>query len=216
MEGTPTATPKLTIIIPAYNVGCLVETALRSIPHRDDIEVIAYDDGSTDNTLAVISDFARESDINLTIIAGVRNRGTGYAKNRLLEVARGDYFHTLDGDDYLYTDEYSSLVDFLYTTDADVVGFNLIMNNGSVHQLVDANKQIICAQTVRFIRRDFVKGITFPEDGLFGEDWHYNEALLKRNPKTIYTNRNAYHYNHPRIGSLCDQYEKGTLKCSIS
>ena len=126
------------------------------------------------------------------------------------------YFHTLDGDDYLYTDEYSSLVDFLYTTDADVVGFNLIMNNGSVHQLVDANKQIICAQTVRFIRRDFVKGITFPEDGLFGEDWHYNEALLKRNPKTIYTNRNAYHYNHPRIGSLCDQYEKGTLKCSIS
>lgn len=216
MEGTHSATPKLTIIIPAYNVGWMVTTALHSIPVRDDIEVLVYDDGSSDNTLAVLRTFAKETGLNFTLMVGDKNRGAGYAKNRMLEAAKGEYFHTLDSDDYLYTDVYSGLVDFLYETDADVVGFNLIMNNGSVHQLMDSNKQAICAQTVRFIRREFVKGITFPEDGLFGEDWHFNEALLKRNPKVIYTNRNAYHYNHPRIGSLCDQFERGTLKCSIS
>lgn len=216
MERTQTGSPKLSIIIAVYNVEYLVTTALNSIPRRPDIEVIAYDDGSTDFTLPILRNFEKNNtDLRFKLLVGDKNRGAGYARNRLLEAASGEWFHSLDGDDWLYTDVYSGLVDYLYETDADVVGFNLIMNDGSVHQLTDANKRVICAQTVRFTRREFAAGIMFPEDGLFGEDWHFNEAVLKRNPKTVYTNRNAYHYNHPRVGSLCDRYEKGLLKCSI-
>jgi len=209
-------TPKLSVIVPVYNVGFLVTTALESIPRRPDIEVIAYDDGSTDHTLQILQNYAKDTDLNLRVMVGGENHGAGYAKNRMLEVASGEWFHALDSDDYVYTDVYNELVDYLYRSDMDVVCFSLQMNDGSIHHLTEASRDTICAQTVRFIRREFAKGIKFPEDGSFGEDWHYNRALMARYPHIIYTDRVAYHYNHPRIGSLCDLFEKGLIECNIS
>ena len=216
MERTQTETPKLSIIVPVYNTEHLVTTALESIPRRPDIEVIAYDDGSTDRTLPILKNYAMDTDLNLRVMVGGENHGTGYAKNRMLEVAKGEWFHALDSDDYVYTDVYNELVDYLYKTNMDVVCFSLQMNDGSIHRLTTQSRDIICAQTVRFIRREFVKGkISFHEDGSFGEDWHYNKALMALYPHIIYTDRVAYHYNHPREGSLCDKFEKGLIECFI-
>ena len=45
---------KVTVIVPVYNQESLIKRALESIPKRDDIEVIAIDDGSIDDTLNVM------------------------------------------------------------------------------------------------------------------------------------------------------------------
>lgn len=206
-----TETPKLSVIIPVYNVEYLVTRALKSIPRRHDIEVIAYDDGSSDNTLTILESYAKTTDLNLRVMVGGENNGTGYAKNRMLETAKGEWFHNLDSDDYLLTDVYNELVDYLYVADMDVVVFNLRINSGEILPLNAHTQDSTCAQIARFIRRDFAKGITYPEDGHFAEDWHYNRALMARNPRIIYTDRTAYHYNSPRVGSLCDQYLKGLI-----
>ena len=44
--------------------------------------------------------------------------------------------------------------------------------------------------------------MTFPENIRAGDDWYFAEELLTRNPKIVYSNVMAYHYNYPREGSL--------------
>ena len=201
---------KLSILIPVYNQEELVIKALDNIPRRDDIEVIVRDDGSTDGTLAnVLAYKSREPALDIRVSSNGRNRGVAYTKNRLLESASGEYFHIHDSDDYVYTVNYCGLIDNL--AGADIYCMNLIVNDGSILDVTEDTKGLYCAQIARFIRKDFAEGIEFPEDVRAGDDWFFANALLERNPVTVFTGIPAYYYNFPREGSLCDLRIKGIL-----
>lgn len=201
---------KLSILIPVYNQENLVIKALDNLPRRYDVEVLACDDGSTDNTLANLLEYKdKHPDLNLNVYTNGENRGVAYTKNRLLDSANGEYFHIHDSDDYVYTFNYSSVIDML--NGADIYCMDLIVNDGSVLAVTDSSKKLYCAQIARFIRKKFADGIEFPENVRAGDDWYFAEALLERNPKTVYTGIQAYHYNFPREGSLCDLRIKGIL-----
>lgn len=201
---------KLSILIPVYNQEKLVIKALENLPRRNDIEVIARDDGSTDDTMVNLLAYKAEHPaLNLQVCSNGRNRGVAYTKNRLLEAATGEYFHIHDSDDYVYTDLYSQVIDKL--DGEDIYCMNLVVNNGNQLNVDEGSKKLYCAQIARFIRKDFAQGIEFPEDIRAGDDWFFAEALLKREPQTVYTGIPAYHYNYPREGSLCDLRIKGIL-----
>ena len=201
---------KLSILIPVYNQEELVIKALDNLPRRNDIEVIARDDGSTDDTLANLLAYKAEHPaLNLQVCSNGRNRGVAYTKNRLLEAATGEYFHIHDSDDYVNTNLYSEMVDRL--DGADIYCMNLIVNDGSILDVTEDTKGLYCAQIARFIRKDFAEGIEFPEDVRAGDDWFFANALLERNPVTVFTGIPAYYYNFPREGSLCDLRIKGIL-----
>lgn len=201
---------KLSILIPVYNQDSLAIKALDNLPRRDDVEVLACDDGSTDNTLANLLEYKdKHPELNLRVYTNGKNRGVAYTKNRLLDKANGEYFHIHDSDDYVLTLVYSSIVDML--NGADIYCMDLIVNNGDVLRVTDDSKKLYCAQIARFIRKRFAEGIEFPENVRAGDDWYFAEALLERNPKTVYTCIPAYHYNFPREGSLCDLRIKGIL-----
>lgn len=97
----PALAMRATIIIPVYNVAPYLAQCLDSAlgQDHDDIEVIAVDDGSTDNSLEVLKDFAARHR-NVTVVS-MENRGPSAARNAGLERATGDYVLFLDGDDYL-------------------------------------------------------------------------------------------------------------------
>lgn len=201
---------KLSILIPVYNQEELVIRALENLPRMDDVEVLVRDDGSTDKTLENIKRYRDEHpDLNMTVYSNGWNRGVAYTKNRLLEAAKGEYFHIHDSDDRVATGNYASLIEQL--NGADIYCMNLIVNDGRELRVTDATKQLYCAQIARFIRREFARGIEFPEDVRAGDDWFFAEALLKREPVTVYTGIPAYYYNFPREGSLCDLRQKGIL-----
>ena len=201
---------KLSILIPVYNQESLVITALDNLPRRDDIEVLVCDDGSTDNTLANLIAYKKaHPELRLTVFTNGVNRGVARTKNRMLEKASGKYFHIHDSDDHVNTELYSGLIDRI--EDEDILCMDLIVNNGDVLHVTDETKRLYCAQIARFIRKDFAKGIRFPEEVRAGDDWYFAEALLARNPQTIYTGVAAYYYNYPREGSLCDLRQKGVL-----
>lgn len=201
---------KLSILTPVYNQQELVLKALEHLPRRNDVEVLVRDDGSTDDTLANLLAYkAEHPSLNLKIYSNGCNRGGAYTKNRLLEVATGKYFHIHDSDDYVYTDLYEALINRL--EDADIYCMDLIVNDGSTFHVDEAHKRGYCAQIARFIRREFADGLEFPEDKRAGDDWFFGEALLERNPVTVYTGVPAYHYNFPREGSLFDMQRKGLL-----
>ena len=197
---------KLSILTPVWNQEELVIRALDSIPRRDDIEVIVCNDGSTDNTLKNLKDYAAKTDLNMRVLSNRKNKGVAATANRLLEAATGEFFHFLMSDDYLLTDAYNALVDGLYDTDADVVCMDLIENSGTEYVLDNEQSgNYYCAQACRFIRREFVKGIAYPEEVRVGEDAYFHKEMMDRKPKVVYTKKAAYHYNYPRVGSLIYQ-----------
>lgn len=196
---------KLSILIPVWNQEELVIKALDCLPRRDDIEVLVRDDGSTDNTLANLKRYKEEHpELNLTVVANKGNKGVAWTKNRLLKAAKGEWFHVHDSDDWVYTNLYNKMITEWLTNckDADVVCMDLEINGGIRYPLNENTQRVYCAQISRFIKRDFVKGMTFPENIRAGDDWYFAEELLTRNPKIVYSGVMAYHYNFPREGSL--------------
>lgn len=201
---------KLSILIPVYNQEALVIRALDSLPLRDDMEILVRDDGSTDGTLANLRRYRdAHPEMNLMIYTNGVNKGVAYTKNRLLESAKGEYFHIHDSDDHVAKGNYSLMIEGL--DGADIYCMNLIVNDGRELKVTDDTKRLYCAQIARFIRREFAQGIQFPEEVRAGDDWYFAEALLQRNPWTVYTGIPAYYYNYPREGSLCDLRQKGIL-----
>lgn len=202
-------TPKLTIITPVFNQEELIIKALDSVPRRNDIEVLIYDDASTDNTRANVKKYIEEHpQLDIKLFCGDENKGVGYARNVLLDNAKGEYIHNLDSDDTLITDKYLEAMNHLNGT--DMVYINLLINSGRVFALNVWSKHDFCAGTARFIRREFLGDTRCPEIRA-GEDWHLNERLLAKNPTEDFTDITAYRYNYPREGSLYDLLRKGKL-----
>ena len=206
-------TPILSVLIPVWNQEDLVIKALSSVPVRDDIEVLVCDNGSDDRTLERVEAWCAEHPkLRTGVYSNGVNMGCSFNHNRLLSLAEGVFFHILDSDDSVYTEAYSKLIDRLYDTDADVICFDLRVNNGDVWKVTEETANLYCAQTVRFIRRGFVDGLKFPEHINGASDWWFAQDILKRNPKTVYTGVLAYKYNHPRVGSIMNLLARGLIK----
>ena len=86
-----TTTPKISVIVPVYNVASYVGECLSSLVHQTfrDFEVIAVNDGSTDGSLAILKDF--EDSYPFIHIIDQPNRGVSAARMAGLSQARGEY-----------------------------------------------------------------------------------------------------------------------------
>ena len=121
-------TKLLSIIIPTYNRATRITKALNSIPERDDIEIIVVDDCSTDSTLEVLNNFDRD----LIILRTEKNSGPGAARNKGLDVAKGDYVIFLDSDDWLVTDNLSKALNEIDDNTYDIIWFkNKLLGGGN-------------------------------------------------------------------------------------
>ncbi|WP_341679173.1 glycosyltransferase [Niveibacterium sp. SC-1] len=92
---------KISFVIPCYNVENHLVKCLDSILRQpfDDYEVVAVDDGSTDGTAKILSDYCR-IDARLRVITK-ENGGQGSARNLGVQNARGEYVWFVDSDDWL-------------------------------------------------------------------------------------------------------------------
>ena len=91
------AMPFVSVIIPAYNCERFIAEAVESVRRQDHrpIEIIVVDDGSTDGTSAHVKNLGK--DIRYVHQS---NRGPAAARNRGIEMAKGEVFAFLDADDY--------------------------------------------------------------------------------------------------------------------
>lgn len=96
--------PKVSVIIPAYNVEVYIEKCVRSILEQtySNLELIVVNDGSLDSTAQIIDRLSNQ-DSRLVVIHK-ENGGVSAARNSGLEVCTGDYVVFVDGDDYLASD----------------------------------------------------------------------------------------------------------------
>lgn len=115
----------LTVSIAAYNAKATLPQALDSCltAGAERLEVIVVDDGSTDNTAHIVEEYiARRPEIFRLIRQP--NSGYGSAQMAALDQATGNYFRTLDSDDWFDPEALAALLDFLEACGSDVVFTN--------------------------------------------------------------------------------------------
>lgn len=93
--------PKVSIILPVYNVEPYLRKALDSVVNQTlrDIEIICINDCSPDNSLAILEEYAQR-DSRIKIINQETNQGQGVARNLGIDMAIGEYLTFLDPDDW--------------------------------------------------------------------------------------------------------------------
>ncbi len=112
---------ELSVIIPMYNVEAYIAQCLDSLlPYTgDNMEVILVNDGSTDSTLSICSDYKeRYPEI---VIVNKENGGLSDARNYGMKYATGNYTFFLDSDDWLAPDALSQMLSFMQREHCDMV-----------------------------------------------------------------------------------------------
>ncbi len=96
------ADPKVSVIIPVHGVEAYIEDCIRSVQRQTlrEIEIIPVNDVSPDGSQTIIDRLAK-SDARIRPIVLDKNVGQGFARNKALDVARGDYVWFIDGDDWI-------------------------------------------------------------------------------------------------------------------
>lgn len=124
--------PLISIIVPTYNVEKYIRTCIESILAQTyrNVEVIIVNDGSTDQSLAVISDLIC-SHHNVKVI-NQKNQGLSVARNTGIDVATGKYITFVDADDKIMPGFVSSLYQIADKTGADIVRGSFRDFNGNI------------------------------------------------------------------------------------
>lgn len=101
--------PKVSIIVPVYNTGILLEKCIKSLLNQTlkEIEVIIINDGSTDNSIDICNKMANID--KRVIVINKRNEGVSKARNIAINIANGEYIGFVDSDDYVENNMYEEL-----------------------------------------------------------------------------------------------------------
>lgn len=113
----------LSISVAAYNIEQWIGECLDSfLPEeiRSRVEVIVTDDGSSDKTREIAAEYAKRYPDTFRLVCQ-KNAGPGSTVNSGLRHASGTYFRMVDGDDWVNRAGTAKLLDFLETSDADMV-----------------------------------------------------------------------------------------------
>lgn len=115
--------PAVSVVLPIYNAGLYLRQCLDSICNQtlSDIEVICVNDGSKDDSLSIMNEYAKKDD--RFIVLDKPNGGYGHSLNYGLSRATGEYISIVEPDDFLDLHMYEDLYDFaqVYGSEADVV-----------------------------------------------------------------------------------------------
>jgi glycosyltransferase involved in cell wall biosynthesis len=136
--------PSVSVIIPTYNRGRFIRKAIDSVLNQTfkDYEIIVIDDGSTDGTAKILKSY----DNSIIYHSYQPNRGAAYARNRGIEMSRGNYIAFLDSDDFWKPEKLKKQVDF-FQQHPD---FGVVATQCSVN-MIDDN-----LQTIKYIERETV------------------------------------------------------------
>ena len=123
-------TPKVSVIIPVYNVEAYLRECLDTVGNQTlkEIEVVCVDDGSTDNSLDILKEYAKK-DNRITVISR-ENKGVGFSRNQGINASKGEFIAFMDPDDYYPSDiVLQSLYENAKSHHVDICGGSLIVYN---------------------------------------------------------------------------------------
>lgn len=214
--------PKITVVIPAYNIETLLEKCVISVAEqdypKDKLEVIIVDDGSTDST-GELCDKLSSAYENVTVLHK-ENGGSSSARNLGIEHATGDYIGFVDSDDFVDKGMYRALAEAAVKYDADMVQISrdeisedgkrlpdvVIPPEGVIELTAEEQLKKLLLHTgdasfcTKITRKSiFDSGLKFPE-GELNEDFRLMIDVLPEVNKLIVLPQQYYHVFY-RLGS---------------
>ncbi|WP_326594801.1 bifunctional glycosyltransferase family 2 protein/CDP-glycerol:glycerophosphate glycerophosphotransferase [Streptomyces brevispora] len=214
--------PRLTLIVPAYNVQGYIGECLDSVLQQDftDFEIIGIDDCSPDGSGAILDTYA-ERDARIRVLHLTENVGLGRARNAGIDEATGDYLLFLDSDDTLAPGSLAAIAARLDATDdPDVLIYDytrtywdgrllrnkraeLLDESGpAVFSLADRPQLLDLLQIVwnKAYHRDFVArhGFRFPPGYYEDAPWTYSSLISARSIAVL--DRSCVLYRQRREG----------------
>ena len=206
----------ISVIIPVYNAAEYLPRCLDSILNNTyrNLEVLCINDGSKDNSLEVLNDYAAQ-DSRVKVI-DQENAGVSAARNRGLDEATGEYIAFVDSDDWVHRQFFKVLHSNLLSQDAQISICGHVMISIPSADPALSSDQITArplsqVQLVekdipvwaRLYRRECIGTLRFDQGITLAEDTVFNLALIRRNPELHLCRCDApmYHY-FTREGSL--------------
>lgn len=164
---------KISVIIPHYNIPDMLVRALRSIPKRDDVQVIVVDDGSPDAD-KYIERYPELSALNVEFYPQEHIGSAGAMRNIGLEYAKGEWVTFVDADDFLsdnadkifsevqqYKEDIvfyrsKSVMNEDLTTPSRRNGFDSLFNIESVEERERYFRYVYSFPIAKFIRKELI------------------------------------------------------------
>ena len=200
--------PKISVIIPVYNVGEFVTKCIESCINQTfrDIEIIVVNDGSPDDSGIIIEKYAGMDKRIVPVFK--ENEGVLLARLTGCRIARGEYVFFLDGDDFLPEDALEQLYNAAKVNDLDyVMGEFCFVEEGNMRYCksekldsilsgkdfffyVMSNKWSVCGRLIRnSLHNDFIiKPIAM------GEDLFHNIQVVPKAKRAMSLHHCVYYY----------------------
>ena len=141
--------PKISVILPVYNVEKYLTECLDSIVNQTlkEIEIICVNDGSTDNSLSILKEYAYKD--NRIKIIDKENEGQGYARKLGLDIATGEYILFCDSDDkYFSNDVFEKLYFEIDKNKSDLMIFRFIRGNNRESFKLESDKPVKTSRVI--------------------------------------------------------------------
>ena len=228
--------PLVTVIVPVYNAEKYLRHCLDSILAQDveSIEVITVDDGSGDESAAILEEYHRNHGV---IVVHQSNGGPSKARNTALGLARGKYVGFVDSDDWIEPNMYSTMCGAAEREGADVVFCNIYRNQdvrlrkympsgvyrgdgiaGNIYPILISSIRetrgevtLRGAAWCRVFRRDMLerRGIQFDEELIYNEDGLFCVKATLAAGCYVYLGDDYLYHNYYVPGSLTKRYIPG-------
>lgn len=229
---------KISIIIPAYNVGDYIKRAIDSVLKQTfhDFKIYIVDDGSTDNTGYVCDELAK-TDNRINVIHQ-KNAGAHNARNAALDIIDSKYVCFFDGDDYIENDMLTDLYNIAENNESDLVisGFYIdtyytddnfvtsdyipytrdeklidIFNDKTSFRLLaykNFDKNMFYSPWNKLYNVSYLKNNNLKFPVTYRDDFPFVLSVIRDIDRVSYTRKQYYHFIRKRSESETQKYVK--------
>ena len=219
--------PKISVIVPVYNVEQYLPKCLDSIINQTfkDIEIICINDGSTDNSGKVLEEYAQKDD--RIKVLNQDNKGLSAARNNGISQAKGEYISFVDSDDFIHPKFLETLYFAITQNYSDIAGCNfqkihkkeiLSFKNRKIQTFIPAldvllNKKNFIHFNVwnKLYKKEAIRNIQFIEN-LYFEDWVFNLCVFAQNSTFAWINEKLYGYRMSNQSIMRSQFNHKKLE----
>lgn len=196
--------PRFSICVSTYNdaeylPGCIDSVLAQSFT---DFELIIVVDGSTDNSAAIVQEYAK-SDCRIVPVIKDKNEGVHLGRATGVELSQGDYIFLLDSDDELESDALFQLDAALNEQPVDVLHFGIRVVPVGVDENECRDFETYINRDIEFLTGDDIVEAAYSQQAGYRQDWRITQRVYETN----YFKRAYDCMTRDRLGRAQDGYE---------
>ena len=216
----------ISVIVPIYNVSLYLRCCIESILNQTytDLEIILVDDGSTDNS-GIICDEYSLKDSRIRVIHQ-KNQGQSVARNKGIELAKGDWISFIDSDDWIEPTFYETFIELSSKYECDIFSCDFRYRNNEVI-LSQSNDKLTVVHydldslirgllpndpNIKFVvwnklwKRSLIDNIRFTT-GQICEEIAFDRQIFLRSKGLVHINKTLYNYRQNREGNTSSSFK---------